>query len=279
MLKLDEVKEAEETAVGEQEAVGEAEAPIPVSETETGPELEASTVAVPSDAEVRVEDTPALNVSNAEAGAVADLSEEAAVEASTEAVDPVSAVDTEGETHLVAGEVDAAAATDSEAIAAGEPTAQSDADVPDSTPAPPSSVPSKPRTRRRTSVSSISSHDSAQSFAGEENYKPEVVPSTNRLSILYEGSSRRLCFDAEVVEKVKIFREEGKIEVSFSTSALAVEKDVETDSKAKEVKEEPEDESKVEGEDAKPVINGETEVKQIGLPKGFLVGDGLLGSR
>ncbi|EIW69286.1 hypothetical protein TREMEDRAFT_62149 [Tremella mesenterica DSM 1558] len=38
-------------------------------------------------------------------------------------------------------------------------------------------------------------------------------PSLNRLSILYEDSSRRLCLDAEIVETVRVFRGEGKIEV------------------------------------------------------------------
>ncbi|WWC65003.1 uncharacterized protein I303_107617 [Kwoniella dejecticola CBS 10117] len=44
---------------------------------------------------------------------------------------------------------------------------------------------------------------------------PKSVPSTNRLSILYEKSSRRICIDSDVVEKVKIWRAEGKIEVCF----------------------------------------------------------------
>ncbi|WWC72790.1 uncharacterized protein I206_106754 [Kwoniella pini CBS 10737] len=41
----------------------------------------------------------------------------------------------------------------------------------------------------------------------------KAVPSTNRLSILYEKSSRRICIDSDVVEEVKIWRKEGKIEV------------------------------------------------------------------
>ncbi|ORY21156.1 hypothetical protein BCR39DRAFT_554155 [Naematelia encephala] len=64
----------------------------------------------------------------------------------------------------------------------------------------------KSRTRRRSSVSSIDSRDE----------DPEATldgPSFNRLSILYEDSKRRLCFDAAVVERVKIHRADGKIEV------------------------------------------------------------------
>jgi 20S proteasome subunit alpha 6 len=67
----------------------------------------------------------------------------------------------------------------------------------------------KTRTRRRSSVSSTDSRDTVHAF------QPEVTPSLNRLSILYEGSQRRMCFDAEVVEKIKVFREEGRIEVLF----------------------------------------------------------------
>lgn len=40
-------------------------------------------------------------------------------------------------------------------------------------------------------------------------------PSTNRISILYEESSRRICLDADVISKVRIYREDGRIEVDF----------------------------------------------------------------
>ena len=65
----------------------------------------------------------------------------------------------------------------------------------------------KSRTRRRSSVSSVDSRD-------DRPDEPAIgVPSTNRVSILYEDSSRRLCFDAAAVEKVRIHRQDGKIEV------------------------------------------------------------------
>ena len=67
----------------------------------------------------------------------------------------------------------------------------------------------KSRTRRRSSVSSTDSRDTIHAF------QPEVTPSPNRLSILYESSQRRMCFDAEVVEKIRVYREEGRIEVLF----------------------------------------------------------------
>lgn len=41
------------------------------------------------------------------------------------------------------------------------------------------------------------------------------TPSPNRISISYAGSSRRLVLDAEIIQLVKIFRAEGRIEVRF----------------------------------------------------------------
>lgn len=68
----------------------------------------------------------------------------------------------------------------------------------------------KSRTRRRSSVSSTDSRETVNAF------QPEVTPSMNRLSILYEGSQRRMCFDAEVVERIEVWRDEGRIEVIFT---------------------------------------------------------------
>lgn len=98
----------------------------------------------------------------------------------------------------------------------------------------------KTRTRRRSSVSSTDSRETVQAF------QPEVTPSLNRLSILYEGSQRRMCFDAEVVEKIRVFRDEGRIEVLFVPIT------------AQEVNTVKED--------------GSSEVDKL-LPKGYLVGD------
>jgi 20S proteasome subunit alpha 6 len=63
------------------------------------------------------------------------------------------------------------------------------------------------RTRRRSSVSSQGSVD--EIVPGTD----VPTPSTNRVSILYEGSQRRLCIDASVVETVRVHRAEGRIEM------------------------------------------------------------------
>ena len=72
----------------------------------------------------------------------------------------------------------------------------------------------KSRTRRRSSVSSTDSRETLNAF------QPEVTPSMNRLSILYEGSQRRMCFDAEVVERIEVHRGEGRLEVIFVPVAV-----------------------------------------------------------
>ncbi|OCF78804.1 hypothetical protein I204_00748 [Kwoniella mangroviensis CBS 8886] len=105
----------------------------------------------------------------------------------------------------------------------------------------------KTRARRRSSVSSTDSRDYQSTIAGDQQNpqsQPQTaasdttrsVPSTNRLSILYEKSLRRICIDSDVVEKVKIWRKEGRIEVEL--------KDLEVESK---------------------------EAQEIRLPKGILV--------
>jgi 20S proteasome subunit alpha 6 len=43
--------------------------------------------------------------------------------------------------------------------------------------------------------------------------KGPKTPSANRLSISYARGNRRLVLDAEVVESLKIYRQEGRIEV------------------------------------------------------------------
>ncbi|WWD20905.1 hypothetical protein CI109_105383 [Kwoniella shandongensis] len=84
----------------------------------------------------------------------------------------------------------------------------------------------KTRARRHSSVSTTA--------AGIEDTAPTTTtsaavpagPSTNRLSILYEESSRRLCFDAEAVEKVRIWRKEGRIEVELKSLGEKQEEEV-----------------------------------------------------
>lgn len=81
----------------------------------------------------------------------------------------------------------------------------------------------KSRTRRRSSVSSTDSRETQNAF------QPEVTPSLNRLSILYEGSQRRMCFDADVVEMIKVYRAEGRIEVCFVPAVKPEPKEGEDD--------------------------------------------------
>lgn len=82
----------------------------------------------------------------------------------------------------------------------------------------------KTRARRHSSVSTTSEHPrthgstttntNTNSKGGVPQLK-EGQPSWNRLSILWEDSRRRMCFDVDVVEKVRIWRKEGKIEVEL----------------------------------------------------------------
>ncbi|RDX53079.1 hypothetical protein OH76DRAFT_1343770 [Lentinus brumalis] len=51
------------------------------------------------------------------------------------------------------------------------------------------------------------------------NLLGEKIPSANRLSVSYAGATRRLVIDAEVVPKLKVFRAEGRIEVTVSLMA------------------------------------------------------------
>lgn len=44
------------------------------------------------------------------------------------------------------------------------------------------------------------------------------VPSANRLSISYAGGNRRLVIDSDVVDAVKIFRQDGRIEIALTLS-------------------------------------------------------------
>jgi hypothetical protein len=77
-------------------------------------------------------------------------------------------------------------------------------------------------------------------------------PSHNRVTVIYEESSRRLVFDASVVHKIRIFRGEGRIEVDLLPGAAPVVPKAESEDKK--------DGDKVE---EKPVLE---------LPKGVLVG-------
>lgn len=86
----------------------------------------------------------------------------------------------------------------------------------------------KTRARRHSSVSATSEHPRAHgsttttatanintNYKGGAPQSKEGQPSWNRLSILWEDSRRRMCFDVDVVDKVRIWRKEGKIEVEL----------------------------------------------------------------
>ncbi|KZT26886.1 hypothetical protein NEOLEDRAFT_1131354 [Neolentinus lepideus HHB14362 ss-1] len=51
---------------------------------------------------------------------------------------------------------------------------------------------------------------------GTKETKGPKMPSANRLSISYAAGSRRLVVDAEIVDKLKVFRAEARVEVSIS---------------------------------------------------------------
>lgn len=60
------------------------------------------------------------------------------------------------------------------------------------------------------------SSQSGQSGGDGPETKPLRVPSANRLSISYASGQRRLVVDAEAVDELKIFRKEGRIEITVS---------------------------------------------------------------
>jgi hypothetical protein len=137
---------------------------------------------------------------------------------------------------LAAGQApEATAVTIPQVESVGEASAEAPAtDAVDATSALPSEAEAVParaeqpiatRTRRRSSVSSHATHPdgtatvngdaeaSAPSAPAADAVPAGPQPSVNRISILYEESSRRICVDAEAVESVRIYRAEGKIEV------------------------------------------------------------------
>ena len=63
-------------------------------------------------------------------------------------------------------------------------------------------------------ISSMAYEDSS-SFISKGDTKAGKIPSANRLSVSYARSNRRLVINAEVVETFKLFRQEGRIEVTI----------------------------------------------------------------
>lgn len=85
----------------------------------------------------------------------------------------------------------------------------------------------KQRTRR---WSSSSAESLAESFV-TAHASDVAQPSVNRVSVLYEDSTRRLVFDASVVRKVRIFRGEGRIEVEILPEAAPAKQEKEAEEK------------------------------------------------
>lgn len=150
------------------------------------------------------------------AAAIADLVDNAATSTEETPVKPPTAPPAEPETNGHAESASEVEAQEGETTEAAPPaTADAESILVQSAENTASAY--KSRTRRRSSVSSAGSADEAM---------PETditTPSTNRVSILYEGSSRRLCIDADAVAKVRIHREEGKIEVILNALDRGVE--------------------------------------------------------
>ncbi|KAJ3498126.1 hypothetical protein NLJ89_g10261 [Agrocybe chaxingu] len=65
------------------------------------------------------------------------------------------------------------------------------------------------------SPSTIAHEDSSSGPATKTDSKADKTPSANRLSISYARGNRRLVIDAEVVDYLKLYRQEGRIEVAI----------------------------------------------------------------
>lgn len=185
------------------------------------------------------EETGAGDVSmRTDVGHDADAAEgeqaEAALEAPEAAVEAIPQVESVGEPSAEApatDAVDAISALPSEAEAVPATAEQ----------------PIATRTRRRSSVSSHATHPdgtatvngdaeaSAPSAPAVDAVPAGPQPSVNRISILYEESSRRICVDAEAVESVRIYRAEGKIEVCLKEEEPVVAVEGEEEREAEKV--------------------------------------------
>jgi 20S proteasome subunit alpha 6 len=73
----------------------------------------------------------------------------------------------------------------------------------------PEHISEPPRSPTPNNVPSLVNGESSTAAA-----KDAKTPSANRLSISYAGGNKRLVINAEVVETLKVFRHEGRIEVS-----------------------------------------------------------------
>ena len=75
-----------------------------------------------------------------------------------------------------------------------------------------------------TSTASLYDEANRSSLAKDESQSRLRTPSANRLSISYAAGTKRLVINAEIVEKLKIHRSDGRVEIT-----LRVEKDHQVD--------------------------------------------------
>ncbi|KAJ8522952.1 hypothetical protein ONZ45_g516 [Pleurotus djamor] len=77
----------------------------------------------------------------------------------------------------------------------------------------PEHLPEPPASPSSNTLSASTHGDYPSQPPSKPSSKDPKVPSANRLSISYAGGNRRLVIDAETVEKLQLFRREGRIEV------------------------------------------------------------------
>jgi 20S proteasome subunit alpha 6 len=76
--------------------------------------------------------------------------------------------------------------------------------------------PEPPASPTPNTIPSPPNHDEPSRPSLKSAEKDEGTPSANRLSISYAGGNKRLVINAEVVDTLKIFRHEGRIEVNVN---------------------------------------------------------------
>ncbi|KAF4602354.1 hypothetical protein EYR40_005559 [Pleurotus pulmonarius] len=92
----------------------------------------------------------------------------------------------------------------------------------------PEHLPEPPASPASNTLSASTLGDSSSQSPSKPDPKGTRTPSANRLSISYAGGNRRLVIDAEIVDKLQLFRQDGRIEV-----ILNVEKDKDSDQSLK----------------------------------------------
>lgn len=77
----------------------------------------------------------------------------------------------------------------------------------------PEHLPEPPASPASNTLSASTLGDSSSQSPSKPDPKGTRTPSANRLSISYAGGNRRLVIDAEIVDKLQLFRQDGRIEV------------------------------------------------------------------